>query len=420
MTPHDALYAAICAQPDEDTPRLAFADLLEEDGDSARAAFIRTQVALARAPEYDPLWVKCRQFDFNAISGWGMAHTLPKVGGGCAWHDFEFRRGFPWKAGVVDLGELIDDGDALFDAAPIQALDLDERARPDLPRLTDWPLLPRLRRLDFSRARFDADSLAEFAASAAASNLRELVFESDAVTAEGLEALAGSKLFKRLESFELRLNAISPLLLVDALAASRGPTNLRRLSLANNRIPHPDAQTLFAQDVLRDLEHLDLEDNPLGADGVAALAESRVVRGLRSLNLAKTNPGVPGLVALMGAGGMSGLRSLNLSGNRLGPVAAKQLAASGSVKGLRVLDLSQNAIGNSGVAALAESKSLAGLLELDVSDASVGDVGALALAESPHLDGIIRLNLRGHSATRPLGRAARAALEARFGNRVTM
>ena len=38
---HDALYAAICAHPDEDTPRLAFADLLEEDGDSSRAAFIR-------------------------------------------------------------------------------------------------------------------------------------------------------------------------------------------------------------------------------------------------------------------------------------------------------------------------------------------------------------------------------------------
>lgn len=46
---HDALYRAICAHPDEDTPRLAFADLIEEDGDGRRAAFIRAQVALARA-----------------------------------------------------------------------------------------------------------------------------------------------------------------------------------------------------------------------------------------------------------------------------------------------------------------------------------------------------------------------------------
>ena len=420
MTPHDALYAAICAQPDEDTPRLAFADLLEEEGDSARAAFIRTQVALARVPDYDPLWVKCRQFDFNAISAWGMAHTLPKVRGGCGWFDFEFRRGFPWKVGVQSLAALIDHGEELFDTAPIQALELDERARLDLPLLADWPHLARLRRLDFSHVRFDPEDLAAFARSAPAGNLRELTFQSDAITADGLEVLAGSKLFKKLESFELRLNAISPLLLVDALGAARGPGNLRRLSLARNRIPHPDAQNLFGLPVMRDLEHLDLEDNPLGADGVTALAESGILHGLRSLNLASTNPGVPGLRALTGTGGMAGLRSLNLSGNRLGPVAAKELAASGAVKGLRVLNLSNNSIQNTGVAALAQSKSLAGLLELDVSDTGVSDAGALALAESPHLDGLIRLNLRGHSAYRPLGRAARAALEARFGGRVAI
>src|SRR5438477_266031 len=44
---HDALYRAICEYPDEDTPRLAFADLLEEDGDPARAAFIRTRIELS-------------------------------------------------------------------------------------------------------------------------------------------------------------------------------------------------------------------------------------------------------------------------------------------------------------------------------------------------------------------------------------
>jgi uncharacterized protein (TIGR02996 family) len=150
MTPHDALYAAICAQPDEDTPRLVFADLLEEEGDPARAAFIRKQVALARVPEYDPLWVKTYHFDFNTISGWGVLHTLPKVGDECDWHDYEFRRGFPWKVGVRSLAALVENGDDLFAAAPIQALELDERTRPDLPRLADWPHLARLRRLDFS------------------------------------------------------------------------------------------------------------------------------------------------------------------------------------------------------------------------------------------------------------------------------
>ena len=50
----------------------------------------------------------------------------------------------------------------------------------------------------------------------------------------------------------------------------------------------------------------------------------------------------------------------------------------------------------------------------------LGDAGAMALADSPHLDGLIRLNLREDWAARPLGKDARAALEARFGGRVTI
>jgi uncharacterized protein (TIGR02996 family) len=43
-----AFLAAIVADPDDDTARLAAADFLEENGDPDRAAFIRIQVELAR------------------------------------------------------------------------------------------------------------------------------------------------------------------------------------------------------------------------------------------------------------------------------------------------------------------------------------------------------------------------------------
>jgi uncharacterized protein (TIGR02996 family) len=50
---YEALLRAICAEPDDDTPRLVAADWLEEHGleehgDADRAAFIRIQVELAR------------------------------------------------------------------------------------------------------------------------------------------------------------------------------------------------------------------------------------------------------------------------------------------------------------------------------------------------------------------------------------
>ena len=49
-----ALLKAIIANPDEDTPRLVYADWLQENGDDERAEFIRVQVQLSRT-EYPDL-----------------------------------------------------------------------------------------------------------------------------------------------------------------------------------------------------------------------------------------------------------------------------------------------------------------------------------------------------------------------------
>ncbi len=44
------LWAAVCAAPEEDTPRLCLADALDECGDPDRAAFVRAQVECYRHP----------------------------------------------------------------------------------------------------------------------------------------------------------------------------------------------------------------------------------------------------------------------------------------------------------------------------------------------------------------------------------
>jgi uncharacterized protein (TIGR02996 family) len=416
---HDALYRAICAQPDEDTPRLAFADLVEEGGDELRARFIRTQVALAQVPPYDAAWVNARQFDPDAtIGGWGMAHTLPKpLPAGFSWRHFEFRRGFPWKVAVESLGAAVASGDAMFEAAPIQALDIDARDRPEFSRLADWPQFARLRRLDFSVGWFGATDIARLASSPYLQSVTELAFEFGGIAADGLEALAGSPLFKSLAVLELRSNQIPSALLADALGAAREPGALARLGLPDNRIGRDDAAHLFALPVMHGLGHLDVSDNPLGVEGVTALAESGIVRGLRVLNLGKTRPGVPGVKALVEAGGVAGLRMLDLSDNLLGPVAVKALAGCENLRGLRVLNLTSNLVGDAGAAALAASAALSGLLELDLRDADVGDAGALALANSPHADGLLRLDLRRRDR-RAFGKKAREALADRFGDRV--
>lgn len=414
---HDALYRAICAQPDEDTPRLMFADLVDESGDHLRARFIRTQVALATTPAYDPAWVNARQFEPDAATGWGMAHTLPKVPGGYSWQRFEFRRGFPWKVGVLSLRAFLTSGGSVFDAVPIQALDIDARDRPDLRVLTDWPHLARLHKLEFSNGWFGSDDIARLAESPRTTNLIELGFDDDSITPDGLTALAESPLFGRLKGLELRKNQIPSALLIDSLSASTEPGVLGRLSLPYNRIGRDDADALFRLPAVSGLQHLDVSDNPLGADGAAALAGSGVVRGLRILNLNKTLPGVTGIKALTEAGGLAGLRMLDLSENRLGPVAIKLLAGCDRLRGLRSLNLTNNPVGDAGAAALASSRGLSGLLELDLRDCGVAHDGAVALAESPHLNNLLRLDLSTRD-NRPLADAARVALEERFGDRV--
>jgi uncharacterized protein (TIGR02996 family) len=48
---HDAFLQAILDAPADDTPRLVYADWLEEHGQPDRGEFIRVQCALARLPD---------------------------------------------------------------------------------------------------------------------------------------------------------------------------------------------------------------------------------------------------------------------------------------------------------------------------------------------------------------------------------
>src|SRR5437868_14865571 len=53
MPTEEAFIQAIIADPDDDAPRLIYADWLDEQGESERAEFIRVQIALARMDEDD-------------------------------------------------------------------------------------------------------------------------------------------------------------------------------------------------------------------------------------------------------------------------------------------------------------------------------------------------------------------------------
>jgi uncharacterized protein (TIGR02996 family) len=115
MNEDDAFLRAICANPDDDTPRLAFADWLQEHAEEARAEFIRAQVRFADllrhgAPDTDGLARRARELWLLYGQEWCWA--LPHVAG-VTWHD-AFFRGFVERATVASDTVLVQNADAVF------------------------------------------------------------------------------------------------------------------------------------------------------------------------------------------------------------------------------------------------------------------------------------------------------------------
>ena len=109
-----ALEAAIVAHADEDTPRLAYADWLDEHGDPDRAAFIRVQCRLADLSPNAPDWCDLTEqqdelvarlksrFLTNLDDEPDRFYTGTDVIGR---HEEPFRRGFPYFIDCQTDGE---------------------------------------------------------------------------------------------------------------------------------------------------------------------------------------------------------------------------------------------------------------------------------------------------------------------------
>ena len=141
----NAFLHTICAHPDEDAPRLVYADWLDERGDPL-GEFIRVQVELAKIKENHPRFapLRSRQLELMLanVPRWVQPYGMQMWG-------VEFRRGFIC-AGAVDAKALVND-EAWFERWPWEELRL-RNAGACLEQLLRWPRLTRLKKLDFSQS----------------------------------------------------------------------------------------------------------------------------------------------------------------------------------------------------------------------------------------------------------------------------
>jgi uncharacterized protein (TIGR02996 family) len=110
---------AIAAHPDDDTPRLVFADWLDEHGQHERAEFIRLQIELARTDPSDPSYpaMTARMRRCGVLTDRGSLRFFDHIPTKKC--KIAFRRGFIESIDTADAGRIDTSG---FDLLPLQAL----------------------------------------------------------------------------------------------------------------------------------------------------------------------------------------------------------------------------------------------------------------------------------------------------------
>src|SRR5271166_6206709 len=134
---HAAFLEAIVAHPDDDTPRLVYADWLEERGDP-RGAFIRAQCALERLGADDPRRAALEDEADELLETHQDDWLSPFPG---RTDELQFRRGFV-ELLVVDSESLLSSADKWFRTFPLRRLTVRLSPR-SMPALAACPHLAR-------------------------------------------------------------------------------------------------------------------------------------------------------------------------------------------------------------------------------------------------------------------------------------
>jgi uncharacterized protein (TIGR02996 family) len=222
---------AIRADPDDDTPRLVFADWLEEQG-NPRGEFLRLQCRLgAWVPDLDER-TRLQQREQQLLAEHGAA-WLGELGPKCK--DSQFRRGtcrITMNARSFAAARFERTAAELLDRAWVDEVRLlNSAANRSLVRT---PALASVAALDLSRTHLTAEALEVLLRSPHLGKLVRLDLDNNALPDGTVYTLIASGLLGQLRHLDLRNNALTNVSLRHLLEAARSSRSLRRLDLQGN------------------------------------------------------------------------------------------------------------------------------------------------------------------------------------------
>jgi uncharacterized protein (TIGR02996 family) len=198
----DAFLRAICEQPDEDTPRLVFADWLDEQGGEVNAEWaelIRDQLHPGSGG-----WTIYRDFTKDWLDSWGTRLGFPATMSFGKW-----KRGFPIRLDAP-AHDLLAEWDRVFCLVPVTELDIWQATDADVEELAAACDLRNLRALSVqskvpqgNEVLFTDRALVALAECPALSELGCLSVQWVGLTDRGADAVLCSPHLAHLREFQL-------------------------------------------------------------------------------------------------------------------------------------------------------------------------------------------------------------------------
>jgi len=335
MTEGDALRRAVISDPDDDTPRLIFADWLDENGQTDRAAFIRLQVESARA---EPFGLQARAAEDRAnrlldsyLDAWTehlRSHFAEAP---------RFRRGFVEHV-VLEPIAFEHAFAEIVESEPLQSLNVirhqEESEWFSLLPIFETPKLRQIRQIELtSRNGFIHDEYT---------------------------ALIKSPNLGRIQRLSLRGSAIYPPWLTEMLVSDAFP-ELIGLDLADITNLGPGLLNALNRATHRELKFLDASRVKFTSEQLQRVLATKSLQQVEELRLGFAGLGESGPLSHLDIGWVipwNQLTILDLAGQRLGDDAIKEITSQSEASALRWLGLSNNGLGSEAVRLLTTSKHL--------------------------------------------------------------
>jgi uncharacterized protein (TIGR02996 family) len=457
MSDEQALLAAIRANPDEDTPRLVYADWLDEHGHAKRAAYIRDEVERYRCEHADTTAAAFGAFldeigeradervDWSALDpefdrfSKAAARKLPTAGRPTPKSEklpkvrgvkFErIERGFHSSVTVSNADAFLKNADAIFRAAPVTSISFGRLGAEEARSFVAAGHLARLRRVGLGSS-VGSEAVRALGNHPDAAGVQELGVELWDETPERLEAVTAGKhwtgvtrlafdgfdfdyegqrpaaaLVRAPQFKSLRAICAGDTDLGDPFCravATAGLTELRHLNLGGCLLTESGAGALASSKALTNLRYLDICGNSVGAEAAAALITTAKFPHLTALLLDEC----PDAKGLSQPGRGPTLRGLRLAWEKLSARKASALAACPALRGLWYLELWWCDQTDETLKALARHAKFEQLTVLALRDQAISERGVAALAGCAALSSLQDLRLE----TKALGPTCARAL----------